>query len=662
MKADSTSLLDLISQPDTIFDIPVYQRRYEWSKNQCFKLLNDLEKLIKNPKENHFLGTIVYITDTSSSVCRIKQVIDGQQRLTSCMLLLKAISVASDNQDLASRIKEQMLINKYVDENNHFKLRSVESDYTHYLNIMNNILDSPDISKMYQNFELFLDHIDKSNIDVKEFYNALNRMRVVYIELENNKSGENPQVIFESINSTGISLLPADLIRNFLLMGVSTAEQKELYKNYWAKIQSQFSNDVITEFIRHYLIFKKNKMINSVNVYEEYKQFFREEGFDAQYALEELYEFSVYYNKLRQENFDDPKFNNLIKIINALDRKSVYPYLMKLLKLQSLGKIHWNDLINIVETLESFIYRLLIVGKSQSINSVIAGLTKFQNDVSELKFIESTLLNKRFPKDTEFKQAFREIDIFKKRNNLAKITLIKIEKYLNNKYISLDDVEVSRIMPLELTNEWEIAVKDAESVNSKYGNTIGNLTLVKNSDVFLKKSYISKKDIYRGSDFKVTRDIPIRFKLWDKYSINQRSELLCKIAVKIWKRPNEKQFVIKENISGEHYLDEDLIVRGSKPIRLIIKNNEYVTSSWKMLLVSILDFAWDYSSEDFEKLKTDYHLKSSIFKNRNELRVPTRLNNGTYIETNFNATTVLALVSKIAHIYNIENDVSYILR
>jgi uncharacterized protein with ParB-like and HNH nuclease domain len=665
MKADSTSLLELVSRTNTLFDIPVYQRKYEWSQDQCEKLFNDLVSLIKNPNENHFLGTIVYITEKKDdNSCNIHQVIDGQQRLTSCMLLLRAIATCSDNPLLTEQILDQYLTNKYMNENDNLKLRSIESDYQSFVAIMKNRstrLMEP--SKMITNYKYFIDKIYESNISPKEYSDAFNRMRMVYIELEAGNTDENPQIIFESINSTGISLLPTDLIRNFLLMGVESEEQSLLYSQYWAKIQSMFTNDVITEFIRHYLIYKNRRSIKKDDVYEEYKKFFWKEKYTPRYALSELYEFALFYQQLRLANFEDARLRITIDNINTMDRKAIYPYLLKLLKLNSQEKLSLTELVKITEVLNSYLYRSLICEKSSNAIGVLAiALSKEIHDLSEIEFLEEKLLNKGFPDNTEFKEAFIKLDIYKKRNNLAKITLLMLEYYLTNKKYNIENIKIEKVLPQKPNNDWGISINDVQDINSKYGDTIGNLTLISEEENIEESNFDVKREAYKTSEYQLTHMIPKTYNNWNKNSLENRSELLSEQAVQIWFMPNQKKYVQRKNLSGEHYLDEDLIVKGEKPTKLIIKEKSFTVKSWKALLIKLLDYVWDYNSADFELLKKDFSIHNTLFKSPADINAPGALSNGELVETNFSATTILALISKVADIYNISDEISYILK
>ncbi|MEB3364738.1 DUF262 domain-containing protein [Lactobacillus sp. R2/2] len=200
MKADSIHLFDFLGSGKTIFEIPVFQRNYEWDKDQCEQLFKDLTIAAQN-NTDHFIGAIVYVTETGSKMSHIYRIIDGQQRLTSFTLLLKALSDA-DEQDRAE-IEEEYLTNKYLNDNNHLKLKPVEHDYEAFDSVMNNMTEFNKPSKVVDNYRLFQNLIKNSDLSSSELYEAMNHFNMVYIELSSDSKEENPQVIFESLNSTG---------------------------------------------------------------------------------------------------------------------------------------------------------------------------------------------------------------------------------------------------------------------------------------------------------------------------------------------------------------------------------------------------------------------------------------------------------------------------
>ena len=283
MKADSIHLFDFLENGKTIFEIPVFQRNYEWDEQQCSQLFKDLT-IAAEDDQDHFIGAIVYVAETGRKLSHIYRIIDGQQRLMSLMLLLK--SLADVNDQVRAEIQEQYLTNKYLEENNHLKLKPVAHDMEAFEAVMNDRLDQyNDPSKVVKNYQYFKKRIQQSEFSSTELYEALNHFNMVYIELTNDVQDENPQVIFESLNSTGVSLSASDLVRNFLLMKLDSDKQSRLYQEYWVKMERIFTTNTFADFIRFYLTMKMHKMINKAKIYPLYKEFYYGQGLDSEEAL-----------------------------------------------------------------------------------------------------------------------------------------------------------------------------------------------------------------------------------------------------------------------------------------------------------------------------------------------------------------------------------------
>ncbi|HZJ76877.1 MAG TPA: DUF262 domain-containing protein, partial [Oscillospiraceae bacterium] len=276
MRAGPMKLLALLKENKNTFNIPVYQRNYEWNTEQIKQIFEDVEGIIKDNYNNgHFLGTIVFVSNEKQDLMMERIIIDGQQRITTTVLLLKAIydSLNENNNEersLREEIYETYIINKYVDEKYKLKLKPVEEDMKAYVGLIESNQINED-SKIYVNYRLLMNLISNSDFEVRQVYKALSYIQIVYISLDKNSRVENPQLIFESLNSTGLSLTEADLIRNFILMGLEYEEQVRLYKKYWFRIEKFLTNARISEFVRDYLTMKIGYAPNRNKVYITFK-------------------------------------------------------------------------------------------------------------------------------------------------------------------------------------------------------------------------------------------------------------------------------------------------------------------------------------------------------------------------------------------------------
>lgn len=585
MKADSIHLFDFLGSSKTIFEIPVFQRNYEWDKDQCEQLFKDLT-VAAQTNTDHFIGAIVYVTETGNKMSHIYRIIDGQQRLTSLTLLLKALSDA-DEQD-RDEIEEEYLTNKYLDDNNHLKLKPVEHDYEAFDSVMNNMTDFDKPSKVIDNYKFFRKLIEDSDIGSDELYEAMNHFNMVYIELSGDSNEENPQVIFESLNSTGVSLSPSDLVRNFLLMKLDSQQQEELYKKYWVKIERMFATPTFAEFIRHYLVVKTHISVKKNSVYSGYKDYFVSNQLSSNDALADLFKFANYYDQILNHNSNDYEFNRIMEHINVMDSKVVYPYLMLLMDLVNSKQIDQKEANELAHILESYLFRIKVCKLATNrLNKVVVGLCDLSKEDGNLKLRLLRLLKSSFPDDRKLLDSLIEVDLYHQRNHMAKLSLIILEEHRTRETINFDDAQVEHIMPQRLNAEWRLQVANADKVKEQYGGILGNLTLTKYNQEMSNKPYSEKKEFYKDSNVSLTREVAETYDKWGKDAIIDRTEKLTRELIKIFPMPHIKE-ISEEEVTGEYTIDQTTDVTGKKPVQITISGNEHPVKTWRQMLVIFL--------------------------------------------------------------------------
>lgn len=657
LKADSIHLFYFLGSEKTIFEIPVFQRNYEWNKGQCKQLFKDLTIAAQNDTD-HFIGTIVYITETGNKMSRIYRIIDGQQRLISLTLLLKALSDA-DEQD-QDEIEEKYLTNNNLLDNNHLKLKPVDHDYEAFSSVMNGMVNVDRPSKVIDNYHLFQKLINNSAIKISKLYKAMNHFNMVYIELNNNPNEENPQVIFESLNSTGVSLSSSDLVRNFLLMNLNSQQQSELYKKYWVKIEQMFATKTFAEFIRHYLIVKTHLSVRKNDVYGSYKDYFISEGLNSEESLADLLKFANYYDQILNHKTKDTEFNKVLEHINVMDSKVVFPYLMLLMDLVNSGQIQREEANKLASILESYLFRLKVCQlPSNGLNNIVVGLCDLSKAHSNLRLRLLRVLKANFPDDHKLTDSLMEEDIYHQRNHLAKLVLVILEEHRTKETIDFDNAQVEHILPQRLNTEWRLQINNVDKVKEQYGNTIGNLTLTKYNQEMSNNTYNEKKDFYRNSNVSLTREIAKNYDHWGREAIIDRTTKLTQELIKIFPMPNIKE-VSEREITGEYTIDQTVNVTGTKPILITISENEYPVKSWRQMLVTFLNYIWNKDSHNYDLIKGNKQLGRMLF--RNNFHHPVKLENGVNIETNFSATVILAIIAKISEICDITDQVSYTVK
>ena len=656
VKADSIHLFDFLGSSKTIFEIPVFQRNYEWDKDQCEQLFKDLTVAART-NTDHFIGAIVYVTETGNKMSHIYRIIDGQQRLTSLTLLLKALSDA-DEQD-RDEIEEEYLTNKYLDDNNHLKLKPVEHDYEAFDSVMNNMTDFDKPSKVIDNYKFFRKLIKDSDISSDELYEAMNHFNMVYIELSGDSNEENPQVIFESLNSTGVSLSPSDLVRNFLLMKLDSQQQEELYKKYWVKIERMFATPTFAEFIRHYLVVKTHISVKKYSVYSSYKDYFVSNQLSSNDALADLFKFANYYNQILNHNSNDYEFDRIMEHINVMDSKVVYPYLMLLMDLVNSEQVDQKEANKLAHILESYLFRIKVCKLATNrLNKVVVGLCDLSKEDGNLKLRLLRLLKSSFPDDRKLLDSLTEVDLYHQRNHISKLSLIILEEHRTRETINFDDAQVEHIMPQRLNAEWRLQVTNADKVKEQYGGILGNLTLTKYNQEMSNKPYSEKKKFYKDSNVSLTREVAETYDKWGKDAIIDRTEKLTRELIKIFPMPNIRE-ISEEEVTGEYTIDQTTDVTGKKPVQITISGNEHPVKTWRQMLVIFLNDIWNKDSLNFDRIKENRQLSRMLFRTGN---APEKLENGTMIETNFSATVILAIIAKISEICDITDQVSYAVK
>lgn len=655
MKADSIHLFDFLGNGKTIFEIPVFQRNYEWDREQCKQLFKDLT-VAAQTNTDHFIGAIVYVTETGNKMSHIYRIIDGQQRLTSLTLLLKALSVADEHDQ--AEIEGEYLTNKYLDDNNHLKLKPVEHDYEAFYSVMNRLdFDKP--SKVIDNYRLFQKLIKSSDIDSSKLYEAMNHFNMVYIELSSDPNEENPQVIFESLNSTGVSLSPSDLVRNFLLMRLDSQQQTKLYKNYWVKIERMFATKTFAEFIRHYLVVKTHTSVKKNGVYSSYKDYFISNGLSSEQALADLFKFASYYDQILNHKSADDRFNKILEHINVMDSKVVFPYLMLLMDLVDTAKINLEEAIQLAHILESYLFRLKACQMpTNGLNKIVVGLCDLSKEGGNLCLRLLRLLKANFPDNRKLLESLTEVDLYNQKKHLAKLSLVILEEHRTRETINFDYAQVEHIMPQRLNAEWRLQVANADKVKEQYGGTLGNLTLTKYNQEMSNKPYSEKKEFYKDSNVSLTREVAETYNQWGKEEIIDRTKELTDELIQIFPMPNIKE-VNEEEITGEYTIDQTVNVTGKAPVQITINENEYPVKTWKQMLKIFLNDLWNRDSLNYDRIKENDQISRMLFRPHIS---PATLENGTVIETNFSAMVILAIIAKISEICDITDQVSYTVK
>ncbi len=546
MEADATTLLGFFEEnQNNQFVIPIYQRLYSWEKEQCEQLWDDIIKIGGNDQMNgHFIGSILYVRDDNTHSSPLL-IIDGQQRLTTITLLLIALRNHSSDEVKRKEI-ESYLINSNKDGDKKFRLILSESDKDTLLFLIdkNKRKPSEPSLKIMENFKLFEEWIRKNTDKLETIFKGLDKLMIVWIALKKGK--DDPQLIFESMNSKGIELTQTDLIRNYIVMETEIEKQEGFYNKYWRAMEEEFEQNkkLFDRFVRHYLTIKTREIPNINKVYVVLKDYRQKEGIGIEDLLKDLQKYCGYFCQIAFKKEADKDLNKALGFLVDLEMDVIYPLLLELYSDYSDGVLSKADFIRSIALIESYICRRAVCGLgTNSLNKVFPSFTKRIQKDEYFKSLEahfgSLTEKQRFPNNDEFRNLFITIDFykFKKREYFFE----RLENSEREERVYTHEYTIEHIMPQKLTEEWERDLcENFQAIHDKYLHTIGNLTLTGYNSTYSNKSFQEKQGMEKGF-----KDSPLRLnqglrglKSFGEEEIKKRANDLADLALKIWTYPN----------------------------------------------------------------------------------------------------------------------------
>ncbi|GAA7497769.1 DUF262 and DUF1524 domain-containing protein [Helicobacter pylori] len=511
MKAGEATLLEFFEQNQTNqFVIPTYQRLYSWGKEQCKQLWDDIIKIGGNDKMNgHFIGSILYVLDGNTHSNNPLLIIDGQQRLTTITLLLIALrNHLSDEVKILGKFSrkeiESYLINNNKDGDKKFRLILSESDKDTLLSLIdkNKRKPSEPSLKIVENLKLFEEWIRKNTDKLETIFKGLEKLMIVWIALKKEK--DNPQLIFESMNSKGIELTQTDLIRNYIVMETEDEKQEDFYNQYWRAMEEDFKQNekLFDRFVKHYLTIKIGKTPNEKRVHEAFKDYRQKKGIEIEDLLKDLQKYCGYFCQIAFKKEADKDLNKALSFLVDLEMDVVYPLLLELYSDYKDGVLSKQDFIPIIDLTESYLCRRAVCGLgTNSLNKVFPFVTK---KINKDQYLESIKVHfgyltekQRFPNNDEFKEHFITIDFyhFQKREYF----LERLENFERKERVYAHEYTTEHIMSQTLEEEWERDLgENFQAIHDKYLHTIGNLTLTGYNKEYNNKPFKEKRDMEKG--------------------------------------------------------------------------------------------------------------------------------------------------------------------
>jgi uncharacterized protein with ParB-like and HNH nuclease domain len=620
------------------FLLPLFQRKYVWDKIQWEALWKDIYQLYEDDSlKSHFIGSIVTIPMTSIPHGVAKYVlIDGQQRLTTLFILLTVLrdrAFLLQQEKLGDKIND-FVTNRHESDWDYHKLLPTEKDndrktFAALINKEEVVYDNQ-IKKSYAFFDR---EIRKQNIDTQRILTVLmQKLSLVSIVLH--EEYDNPHLVFESLNSTGVRLLPSDLIRNYFFMRIHSDKQMEVYNRYWLPMETKLGDKLLTEFIRHYL--KKDGLI----VKESEIYFNLRKRVTPENALEELQmlsKYSYFYylllNPTVEQNLEIRKY---LQRLNVLEVTTVYPFLLNCYNDYNDNKLKLSEFIETLRILENFLIRRYIANvPTNQLDKIFPTLYKqieMKASANFLMGLKSVLATKNYPTDIQFRKAIELSKLYGSGDKIRKTKhlLMLIEQSFGHKeLIDFVPLSIEHILPQTLSNEWKKDLGDNwEETHDLYLHTLGNLTLTAYNSELSNECFEEKKKILTESHLELNKYFASK-ESWTEEDIKNRAEHIAHKCLQIW-----SYFGDENNIYSEE-------VTGTRPQCLIIWGQEYPVKYWAEVLEQTVKTIADLAPEKLDVLIKEYprFINSNPAKFGKSPRV-TEIIPGIHINKNYSAESI----------------------
>ena len=679
MKGSECRLIEYMDGSKKRFIIPVYQRNYDWKTENCKQLYDDLVKVVKNRRNNHFFGSLVSVYESSGRNTEFL-VIDGQQRLTTVSLLLLAMYnliskglVVVEEKTLANQIYEDFLVDKYQPEETRIKLKPVKNDREAFDKLFNSEDEYIRDSNLTTNYNYFYDRIKKQEVTVDELFDAICKLEIINITLSND---DNPQLIFESLNSTGLDLSEGDKIRNFILMGLPANVQNEYYEKYWNKIEICTKYDV-SSFIRDYLSIKQQAIPSQKKVYINFKEFVEYTKIETEELLKDMLAYAKRYQVLLNGNNVDKMLNACIYRLNRLETTVTRPFFLEVLRLFDENKLNIDDVSDIFITTENYLFRRNICDlPTNALNKIFLMLHReiirydgTDNDyVSKFKY---TLLSKKdracFPNNDEFARDFTERQIYSMNSKNKIYILERIENFgtVEDKDIyghcDYGTYSIEHIMPQHLTPLWQKELgENYELIHAEWLHRIANLTLTAYNSKYSNSSFVEKKNMQNGfldSGIRMNTYIAQKDK-WTLAELKDRSDYLKDKALQIWSAPTT-DYLPAEKQMDSVTLGEDISLSGRQIVRFSFKKAEQPVTSWVDMYERVVKLLHADEKSVLNHLvaqKGDYDLSVYFSDNKNTLRSALQIDENIYTEKNTSTDMKLSILRRLVKLYDVDPD------
>lgn len=601
MNGNAQKLIKYLDGASKRFIIPVYQRNYDWKMEHCKQLYDDLVKIIRQNRKSHFFGSIVSVQSESGTMEEFL-IIDGQQRLTTISLLLLAIyhllssgKMVSRDHQLTDKILKKYLIDEYEPEEKRIKLKPIKNDQKAFGILFDQDEEYIPDSNLTINYRYFYDRIQHGELDIDELFDAICKLEIINISLNHE---DNPQLIFESLNSTGLNLSEGDKIRNYILMGLPNDQQTKFYEKYWNRIESYTDYDV-SSFVRDYLSIKQQSTPNMNSVYPTFKKYVEDaEVADIEPLLKDLLEYAKRYTFLIKGGHSDERLNSCIYRLNRLSTSITRPFLLEVIRLSESGALTADELIEVFHFTESYLFRRAICDlPTNALNKIFLLLHReiIRFDGDESHYVEKfkyALLSKRertrFPSDEEFAECMSTRNIYgmNPKNKLYLFERLENSETSETKdvwgHLDRGEYSIEHIMPQHLTAAWIVSLGDNyEAIHTNWLHRLANLTLTAYNSRYSNSPFAEKRDMphgFKDSGLRINQWVG-RKEQWGLPELEERDQLLKNTVIGIWSYPTSNYHPQKKQMDAIA-LDEDVILTGRVLSKYSFKGAEQPVASW----------------------------------------------------------------------------------
>ena len=636
MQAQVHSISNVLSLTATSFFIPPFQRAYAWGKTEIERYFSDIKKILQykdKPKQlEHFFGTLV-VKSEINGFDNIYKIIDGQQRLTTTLIFLIALrdNLTTDNNEI-NHINQTYLFTS----NGNIKLTPVIKDYENYQALVNKQITKPSIIKTA--YDIFCNLINDykkqfSEVILQDFIYAIKKLNVAVIFLEEDPfKGEDPQIIFETLNSLGKPLTLSDLIRNYVLLNFPADKQTKIYETLWFPKIEQPLGDKSSEFFRDFLQYKTQKLLKVVSnnstkeIYAEFKSFVAEHYNNHDEFVNDIILYVPLYKLIiTEENYNNEVIKNkeaielLRNIFWDIKSEAFKPFVLGMLFYYNNKKLSDNILIDSLKTIRTYLIRRRIMKLTLGENKTIPTLSKFVDDLANKKITMLELLTNlafatRFPNDAEVRKKLTETPLYEESKSYIKFIFGKIEKHNTKVSVNFRDpkITIEHIMPQKLTEDWQNMLgENFEDIHKEYLHNIGNLILTEFNSEMGNKPFDEKQIKLKKSNLNFRNEI-LNAKKWSKLEIKNHQGKMIDDFLTVFDLPqqfqlssNWNQTIKNQNTNNEiSPLDDEAstIVTGSKPKSIIIDDQIFKVSNWQDVLITFLKFIRDDDNFGLDKI------------------------------------------------------------